>query len=202
MRIRAHWAILAVGIACTTSATAATLDALVAWSNHTRPPQFRFIENPTKTTVEDHFGNIPYAQWQGGTSKNGLAMHGTYLPTAGSGSTWVYDSVHHIAADSFGGDETGDTILYATPPPSKLAQRDLSGVVSAHGLRLGMTANQAALDLGVAAVAVQRIDNHHSELDVMKNIKCYYEGQHTLCAEQSTVFFLDSRAVYIQLSYP
>jgi hypothetical protein len=202
MRAQSFWIVLALGVACTTSATASTLDALVAWANHLPPAQLRFIENPTNTTVEDHFGSIPYVNWHGGANKNGLAMRGTYVPTADAGTTWVYDPAHHIAADTFGGDVTGDTILYAVPPPSKIVERDLSGVVSAHGLKLGMTQNQAAVDLDVAATAVQRIDAHHSELSVSKRIKCDYEGQHTLCGEQSTVFFLNGRAAYIQLSYP
>ncbi len=201
VHVRAVLIALIVGLFCTAGAAAGTIDALLDWANHTTP-KVRSIEHPTKTAIEDHFGEVPYIQWKGGPSKNGLAVHGIELPTAGSGSIWVYDPVHHIAASSFGGDLSGDNIFYSTPPPSKIPAMDLSRTVSAHGLRLGITPGQAERDLGVSPGALIRIDDHTSQLSVVKVITCHFEGQTGDCWESADVLFRDGKATYIELAFP
>lgn len=202
-RVRVHVLSIAViiGLMCTAGAAAGTIDALLDWTLHATP-KVRLVEHPTKTAIEDHFGSVPYIQWKGGPSKNGLAVHGIDLPTAGSGSIWVYDPVHHIAASSFGGDVSGDKIFYSAPPPSKLPAKDLSRTVSAHGLRLGITPSQAERDLGVSPAALIRIDDHTSQLSVEKTFTCYFEGQTGDCWDFADVLFRDGSATYIELAYP
>jgi hypothetical protein len=94
-----------------------------------------------KSTVADRFAHPPAAGGEG-------------EPTAGSGSTWVYDKAHGIAAWLENGDLTGSEILYVSSPPGSLPSRDLSNVVSVRGLHLGMTPAEAAKVLGVSTSAV------------------------------------------------
>jgi hypothetical protein len=96
-----------------------------------------------KSTVADRFAQPPAAGGQGES-------------TAGSGSTWVYDRAHGIAAWLENGDLTGSEILYVnSPPPGPLPSRDLSKVVSVRGLHLGMTPAEASKTLGVSTSAVK-----------------------------------------------
>lgn len=192
---------LVLGLIRATGAAAGTIDALLDWANHAAPT-VRSIEHPPKTSIEDHFGSVPYIQWNGGPSKNGLARHGIELPTAGSGSIWVYDPVHHIAATSFGGDVSGDKIFYSAPPPSKIPAVDLSKTVSAHGLHLGVTPSQAERDLGASPGALIRIDDHTSQLSVVKVFTCHFEGQTGDCWDFADVLFRDGKATYIELAFP
>ena len=201
LSVRSLSAAFIIGLICTTVAAASTTDALVNWTN-LATPKVRFVEHPTKTAIEDHFGSAPYIQWKAGPATNGLAAHGVTLPTAGSGSIWVYDPVHHIAATSFGGDITGDKIFYSTAPPATIPAVDLSKTVSAHGLHLGITPSQAERDLGVAPSALIRIDDHISQLSVAKIITCHFEGQTGDCWESSDVLFRDGKATYIGLAFP
>jgi len=201
VQVRAVLIALIVGLFCTSGAAASTTDALLNWTIQVTP-KVRSVEHPTKTAIEDHFGSVPYIQWKGGPTKNGLAFHGIDLPTAGSGSIWVYDPVHHIAASSFGGDVSGDNIFYSPPPPSKIPAIDLSKTVSAHGLRLGITPSQAERDLGVSPGALNRIDDRTSQLSVAKIITCHFEGQTGDCWESADVLFRDGKATYIELAFP
>jgi hypothetical protein len=182
-------------VMCASAAIASSLDALVAWAEHAAPQAAYAVSTETPTKVDDHFGAVPYAQWKGPRGKDGLAANGMYLPTAGAGSTWVYDPVHQIAASSFMGEETGDHILYAAPPPSTIPTRDLSHTVSAHGLKLGMSPGQAAHDLGVAITALQRVDAHHSCLST--NDITQQDG--APLGHYATIVFRDGKAVYIAL---
>ncbi|HYZ17242.1 MAG TPA: hypothetical protein VE591_12605 [Candidatus Acidoferrum sp.] len=174
-------------------ASAQSLDPSLSWANaliaQTDPGRIK----PNQTRVSDHFGPEPYTSrrwWD-----HALAANGRRLLTAGSGSFWVYDRAHGIAASSEGGDAQGDRILYADPPPQALPARDLSRMVSVRGLRLGISSSLAARYLGVPPTAVRRISPHRSILYARTNRRC----NPYLCAHDATIFFRDDRAVAISL---
>jgi len=120
--------IASLGVAtflCVGALNARVLGAdLLAWAG---PIVDSAIPNGTaiKSTVADRFAHPPAAGGEGES-------------TAGSGSTWVYDRAHGIAAWLENGDLTGSEILYVSSPPGSLPSRDLSHVVSVRGLHLGM----------------------------------------------------------------
>jgi len=192
---------LFAGIACTAGSPDPTA-ALVAWAEHAPPQAVNKVTSSVETTFVDYFGAVPISQWKGRRDQSGLAANGLDLPTAGAGSTWVYDPVHHIAAVTFGGEQVGNSIMYADPPPSKIPSRDLSGVVSARGLKLGVTPMQAVTDLGVTTAAVQQVDAHYSALSVKKSFECHFEGQFTTCGHYADVIFHDGHATYISFADP
>ena len=111
-----------VAILCTGIAAADPTDALVSWAEKTTPMAWQAGSLTTvPTTVADHFGSIPYEAWSK-RGQNGLGYPGVDLPTAGAGSSWVYDSLHRIAAGTVYDDDGGwdDLIAYAAAPPSKI----------------------------------------------------------------------------------
>ncbi len=194
-RVRSLIAFFAA-ILCTSIAAADTTDALVSWAEKTTPMAWQAGSLTTASTmVADHFGSIPYEAWSK-RGQNGLGYPGVDLPTAGAGSSWVYDSVHRIAAGTAYNDDGGwdDLIAYAAAPPSKIPGRNLSGVVSVRGLKLGMSPSQAASDFGVSASAAKRLDAHTSALSVLKNCP-----KPQRCAHFGVVVFRDGHAVYITL---
>jgi hypothetical protein len=202
---RVHFLLIAAvcfGFSCTSVALGATTESLVAWAEHAAPKATYDVEWSVPTTVDDHFGSVPYAEWRGGREQNGLALHGIDLPTADAGSTWVYDPAHHIAATTFSGDQTGDQIFYAQPPPSTISARNLSNIKSANGLTLGMTQAEAATDLRVPTAAVRRVDSHDSILSARYSYHCHYEERDATCGNNVIVLFRDGRAIYISLSSP
>jgi hypothetical protein len=137
--------IASLGVAtflCVGALNARVLGAdLLAWAG---PIVDSAIPNGTaiKSTVADRFAHPPAAGGEGES-------------TAGSGSTWVYDRAHGIAAWLENGDLTGSEILYVSSPPGSLPSRDLSHVVSVRGLHLGMTPAEAAKIMGVSTSAVR-----------------------------------------------
>jgi hypothetical protein len=182
-------------IACAGAALASSTDALTSWAEHAAPQAVNAVATETPTKVDDHFGTVPYAQWKDSRRNNGLAAHGIDLPTAEAGSTWVYDPVHRIAAECTDGQQVGDYIMYASPPPSTIPARDLSHVVSAHGLTLGMSPAQAAHDLGIASTAVLRLDARDSAISTDDIVQ--HNGMSV--GHYATVVFHDGHAVYISL---
>ncbi len=200
MRSRVFAIALAIGVACASVAAADDLDALTTWAEHTtaQPWQAGLLYT-VPTSVEDHFGRVPYEAW-GKRGQNGLGYPGLALPTAGVGSSWVYDSAHHIAAGTGYNDDGGwdDQISYTASPPSKIPARDLSGIVSARGLRLGMTPRLAASVFNVAVTAVRSLDAHYSALSVLK--KCPVpKNCKAFSAYFAVVVFRDGRAAYIRM---
>jgi hypothetical protein len=187
---------ITAALACVVMAAAAAADptdALVNWAENAKPSAAYHLPPAITTAVHDWFASVPAS---GMRDKWGLGMGGLDLPTAGGGSTWVYDSVSHIAASTFYGEESGSQIFYAGAPPSAIVSKDLSGVHSVHGLMLGISMPQAARDLGVPASKVHRIDAHYSVLSVINPFKC---GIAT-CGHFAVVVFRDGRAVYISLA--
>jgi hypothetical protein len=137
---------------------------------------------PVKSTVADHFASAPAA---------GAPM----LLTAGSGSRWVYDRAHRIAAWSEQGDLTGNEILYVdTPPPGSLPSRDLSHVVTARGLHLGITPAQAARVFGLSPSAV-----HQSILYVSARMSKCPPGPEAPCENDAVIKFRGGQAYSIGL---
>jgi len=200
VRARVILTILALGVASACVANADNLETLSSWAEHTAPQAWQGgLLFTVQTPVEDHFGRNPYEAWKK-RGQNGLGYPGLALPTAGVGSSWVYDPIHHIAAGTGYNDDGGwdDQISYSASPPSKIPARNLSGVVSARGLRLGVTPRQAATDLDISVSAVRSLDAHYSALSVLK--KCPLPKR---CTEFSNYFavvvFRDGRAVYIKM---
>src|SRR5271166_3611464 len=135
-------------------------DTLVAWAGAIVDKAIPIDVKPFKTTVTDHFVRSP-------------AAGGLGLPTAGSGSKWVYDGKHRIAAWSEHGDLTGDMILTVdTPPPAGLPSRDLSKIATARGLHLGLTPAQVTALYHVSSSAVHRLSAHSSVVIVEWPGKC------------------------------
>lgn len=182
-------------IACASAVLASSVQPLVSWAEHAAPQAVNAVSTAAPTKVDDHFGALSYAQWKGPRDREGLAAHGIDLPTADAGSTWVFDPVHRIAAETAAGDQTGDNIMYAAPPPSAIPARDLSHVISAHGLKLGMSPAQAAHDLDVSMTALQRVDAHYSF--VSTNDLTQHNG--VPVGHYAIIVFHDGHAVYISL---
>lgn len=204
-RLAVPLAALAIIAPCIAPALGDNVDSLVSWAEKTTPMSWqRGSLHTTSTAVVDHFGHVPYELWMK-RGQNGLGYPGKDLPTAGVGSSWVYDPDHHIAGGTQYNDDGGwdDLLTYVSAPPSKLPSRDLSNVTSARGLHLGMTVQDAVHDLGVSEAAVQRIDGHHTAVSVWRSC-----GSKHLCGAQAAkagisgyfamVVFRDGRAVYIQ----
>lgn len=188
----------AISIVCVGIAAADTTDALTAWAEKTTPTPWQLgLLTTVNTTVDDHFGAKSYEAW-GKRGENGLGYPGIELPTAGAGSSWVYDREHGIAAGTTYNDDGGwdDKISYNAPPPSKIPSRNLSNVVSAHGLRLGMTPPQAVAALRVSASAVRKLDSRTSALGVL-----HHCPKPQRCSTYGAVIFRDGHAVYIMLGY-
>jgi hypothetical protein len=141
---------------------------------------------PVTTRVSDYFGTSPNAE---------IAVGGRRLLTAGKGSLWVYDPVHHIVAVSEYGDVNGNSVIYSEKPPANLPARNLSHVLSAHGLRLGMPAVAVAAILGVRPGVVRQTSATGSYLYARKPRMCGTRK----CAHDAIVIFEHDRAVAISL---
>jgi hypothetical protein len=179
-------------------AAADTMGVLVAWAEHSAPQVVREGEfNEVPTSVVDEFKPGPAGRRRG---EWGLGAHGTSLETPEAGSSWVYDYAHHIAAESDYGGFQASIIFYAAPPPSKITSRDLSAVTSARGLKLGMSPQQAARDLGVPIASVSpvkiggKVVPHYSALSVNKPCP-----KPQMCGQGAIVFFEDNRAIAIEI---
>ena len=143
--------------------------------------------NPVPSNVADRFSRAP-------------AAGGRTLDTPGSGSAWVYDRIHRIAAWSETGDLTGAEILFVdSPPPGILPQRDLSRVDSVHGLRLNETAADVARILGVPPSRTRATSAHRSVLFVAKRPIPCGPGREPPCESDAVVKFKDGRAISIGL---
>jgi hypothetical protein len=125
-----------------------------------------------------------------------LAAGGVKAETACSGSRWVYDYVHHIAAVEDGGPEA---LLYLGDPPERLPARDLSRVVTARGVRLGESPLQVTTALSVSRSDVVRTSTHRQFLYLEKTV--YIKGQTHDFADIARIIFSDGRAVSIWLAH-
>lgn len=116
--------------------------------------------------------------------------------TACSGSRWVYDYAHHIAAGFDGGPEM---ILYMSKPPVKLPSRDLSHVSTARGVRLGDTPKEVVAALKVPLSYVTQSSDHRQFLDLAKPV--LHAGDTHVFYDLATVVFEGGRVVSIWLAH-
>jgi len=144
------------------------------------PPRDAFV----KTVLDDRF-------------PASLGVDGRRLPTAGSGSRWVYDPSHHILAVSEHGDVDGASVfLCAASPPISLPVRNLAKVRSSHGLRLGLPMASALRILRVSKASLRSISHGRSIVVARKDRKC---GTYD-CAHDNTVVFEEGRVIAISLA--
>ncbi|HEY7982503.1 MAG TPA: hypothetical protein VID19_13605 [Candidatus Eremiobacteraceae bacterium] len=125
-----------------------------------------------------------------------LAAGGVKAETACSGSIWVYDYAHHIAAAQDGGPEA---LLYLGDPPEKLPARDLSHVITARGVHLGEVPLQVATALRVPLSDVVRTSAHRQFLYLEK--AAHIKGQSHEFADIAMIVFYDGRVVSIWLAH-
>jgi hypothetical protein len=111
--------IIAALVFVVTAATAAAdpSAALVHWAENVKPTAASHLPPAISTAVHDWFTSVPETGTHGTW---GLGIGGTFFGTGDAGSTWVYDSVRHIAADTFYGYEAGSSIFYSGAPPSAI----------------------------------------------------------------------------------
>jgi len=130
----------------------------VLWANATEATADTFVGTrgvkPHLMQAEDRF-------------TSDVARGGLKAETACSGSRWVYDYKHHIAAGDDGGPRM---ILYAPAPPVKLPSRDLSNMKTIHGLHLGSSPQQVTAALGVPPADVVQASPHSQYLYLEKGI--------------------------------
>lgn len=131
---------------------------------------------PFRMSVEDRF---PRRLESGGTNDG----------TPCSGTTWVYDYVHHIAAGGGGGPEM---LLYVGSPPTKLPSRDLSRVSTVRGIRLGSTPEQVATALKIPITDVTRTSAHREYVYLRRP-----DPLHRDLVDLAMIVFHDSRAVSV-----
>jgi len=177
------FAIAAAAVALTVEPAMSHDDPLTAWGAAvTAIADPRMLKaSPFPMNVEDHF------------SKR-LAPGGTKDQGPCSGSTWVYDYVHHIAAAESGGPEM---ILYAGNPPVKVPNRDLSHVVTARGIRLGDTPAKVVKALQFPLSAVTRTSNDRGYLYLSKPVYLSDDVSHYKYFDIAMILFRDGRVVSI-----
>jgi hypothetical protein len=125
-----------------------------------------------------------------------LAFDGTKAATACSGSRWVYDYVHHIAAGYDGGPQT---ILYIGDPPIKLPSRDLSHVATVRGVRLGETPEEVAAALHVSVSDIERSSSTRQFISLQKPVR--FPGDTHVYYDLASIVFDNGRAVSIWLAH-
>ena len=163
----------------TGSAAMAHGDPLTAWAEAAQSIALPGHVKPSPMEIEDHF---PVA----------LAARGTMAETPCSGSRWVYDYAHHIAAGYDGGPEM---LLYIGEPPVKLPSRDLSHVSSVRGIQLGDTPEHVTKALNVPLADVTRSSKHRRFLYLKKAV--YFRGDTHEYADLAMIVFLDGRVTSI-----
>lgn len=125
-----------------------------------------------------------------------LALGGIKAETACSGSIWVYDYVHHIAA---GYDGSPEMILFIGDPPIKLPSRDLSHIVSNRGVHLGQTPEEVAFELHVPKSDVVRRSRQQQTLSLQKPVR--FPGDNHTFYDLANIVFNNGRAVSIWLAH-
>ncbi len=125
-----------------------------------------------------------------------LAIDGPKAETDCSGSEWVYDYVHHIAAGYDGGPQM---ILYIGDPPIRLPSRDLSHVATVRGVRLGETPEQVTAALHVPVSDIERTSSHRQFIALQKPVR--HPGDSHIYYDFAMIVFNDGRAVSIWLAH-
>ncbi|MDQ6781760.1 MAG: hypothetical protein M3Z37_11495, partial [Candidatus Eremiobacteraeota bacterium] len=130
--------------------------------------------------------------------KRDVVAGGKYAPTPCSGTLWVYDYRHHIAAGRQRGHQYSGTILFAAAPPLRLPNRDLSGVVTQRGLGLGDSPERALRALTAPPGALQQFPGNRQALFLRRRVKCAV-GWPQYCNHDVEIVFDRKRAVEISL---
>ena len=177
--------VLGLGIATALAITPAKAhDEFTSWADAAQKrAYFGDITSSRPMAIEDRF-----------TVR--LATGGTKAETACSGSTWVYDYVHHIAAGYDGGPEM---VLYMGKPPIKLPSRDLSYVSTVRGIHLGESPEHVAAALRVPLSDVTRASKHRQILYLSKPV--HIPGDSHVYYDLSTIVFENGRVVSIWLAH-
>jgi len=158
-------------------------DELAAWAQSAQEIAGPSDRQRQPMVIEDHF-----------TER--LAFNGMKADTACSGSRWIYDYAHHIAAGFDGGPEM---ILYIGTPPVKLPSRDLSHVSTVRGLRLGDTPKQVVAALKVPLSDITRPTDRRQFLNLAKSV--VHAGDTHGYFDFSTIVFHDGHVVSIWLAH-
>ncbi len=125
-----------------------------------------------------------------------VASGGLKAETPCSGSRWVYDYKHHIAA----GDDGGPTmVVYAPAPPVTLPSRNLIDVRTIRGLHLGSTPQQVTTAFGVPSADVVQMSPHRQYLYLEKGVRLGHDPHEY--ADIAIVTFRDGRAVSIWFAH-
>jgi hypothetical protein len=119
---------------------------------------------------------------------------GTNDQTPCSGTRWVYDYAHHIAAGGGGGPEM---LLYAGSPPIKVPSRDLSHVSTVRGVRLGSTPEQVVKALNVPLTDITRTSTHREFIYLSKPVYFAGDHYHHEFIDAAMIVFHDGRAISI-----
>jgi hypothetical protein len=127
---------------------------------------------------------------------NRLALGGLKAETACSGSIWVYDYVHHIAAGYDGGPQM---ILLIGDPPIKLPSRDLSHIVTIRGVHLGQTPQEVAAALHVSVSDIGRTSSQRQFIALQKPVR--HPGDIHTYYDLANIVFNNGRAVSIWLAH-
>jgi hypothetical protein len=157
-------------------------DALATWATAALEYAEDYRVKPIATTIDDHFDHY-------------LIAGGQVAETACSGTSWVYDHRHHIAAGRDRGTGPIQMLLYAKDPPTTMPDRDLSSVKSDLGLHLGMAASEVARLYRVSSHAIVQLPSHRRVLYLDKLVKCGDQA----CGHDIVVVFENARVVSISL---
>ena len=157
--------------------------ALENWAGSAQSIALPAREISFSMTVEDRF-------------RVRLALEGAKAETACSGSRWVYDYVHHIAAGYDGGPQM---IVSIGDPPMRLPARDLSHVITIRGVHLGQTPGEVAAALLVPISDIERTSRHRQYLYLQKPV--HHPGDNHTFYDLDDVVFYDGRVMSIWLAH-
>lgn len=184
VRIFVSVAVIAVAAVLSTPTPASSHDdALALWGGIIIEfAESEEIGKPISTDIDDHFPPD--------------SLHGaTIAETPCSGTWWVYDARHGIAAGADRGVPYIQDILYDGPPPTRLSSPDLSSIRSEHGLHLGMSVAQAAAVFHLRSPKLETLPGGLTVLSLEHDVAC---GSYK-CAHDKIIIFDAGRAVSISL---
>jgi hypothetical protein len=138
---------------------------------------------PIPTTVSDRF--VP-----------DIIAGGARAETPCSGTLWVYDYTHGIAAGRHRDDPNGGTLDYRSKPPVKIPDRDLLAVRSQLGLHLGISLDDAARILKEPVTAAN-VSGDSAVLYVVHTVAC----GHYACGGSVLLEFVHNRAVLLSIHH-
>jgi hypothetical protein len=174
--------------------------ALVKWANGIFEPVPNGDVQATTYAKIAHVDYLGIESMADRRQRRSIMRYGLWNPalvigTAGKGSSWVYDPVHHLASGTFCCEFEADFIAVASsPPPKPVPTRNLSHVHSHFGLFIGMTIREAELALGIDPVSEPRPKKRYYELSFQAGPRFALGG-----GFNGFVLFRDGRAIKIEL---